>query len=111
MSLATLLEVPKTKEAWDRFSWNNKTACDRIRQAIQQQLSIPLTEYILDPIDLEKPEFFLENNAQAHIDFNNALGLQGADLEEVDLKDERQLTAWVFLNWKELNDASIELGV
>lgn len=110
MSTSTLLEVPKDERAWSRFSWSNKVACQEIRQAIQKKFNVNLTEYFLDPIDLKNPQYFLEANSQTHIDFNNVLKLQGADLEEVDVKNPRQLESWIYLNWKELFDAKQALA-
>lgn len=75
---------------------------------------INLTVYQVYPVNLNDPQAvqtFLENNQQAHDDFNGALGLPGVDLEGVDIKDKKQLEAWTFLNYQELYDASAALEI
>ena len=57
------------------------------------------------------PEDFLERNQQTHIDMNGQLGLQSVDLEDVDLKDPRQLQAWINFEYQELFAASAALGI
>jgi hypothetical protein len=42
---------------------------------------------------------------------NGQLGLQSVDLEDVDLKDPRQLQAWINFEYQELYAASAALGI
>lgn len=75
---------------------------------------INLTEYVLYPFDETNQEdfqTFLENNQQAHNDFNAVLGLQSSDIEELDPKNERQLQQWIFTQYQELFSASAALKI
>lgn len=72
---------------------------------------VKLTEYQLYPINFDRITDFLENNQAAHTDFNGYLGLQSSDLEEVDIKDKKQLQAWVYLVYQELYDACAALQI
>lgn len=109
--LANLLNVPQSPLDWEQFFWNNRTQIDEIRQAILKQFNVNLTEYILYPVAENSLQDFLINNSQSHQDFNAALRLQGSDLESVDFKDDKQLKAWIYLNYQELYSASAALGI
>lgn len=109
--IAALLEVPGTSEEWDRWAYHNRTANDLIRQAIQQQYSVPLTEYPLYPLDVSSPDQWLWWNQLAHQDFMGTLGLQSHDIESVDFKNRAELEVWIYLNYMEVYDASNKLGV
>ena len=103
--------MPHDARAWQQFSWNNKQSHDAIRQAIFAQGNIRLNDYVLEPIAPDDLAGWLERHAQTHIEMNAALGVQGQDLQDVDLKDERQLVAWVFLHWQEHNTIVQALGI
>lgn len=107
----TLLETPQTKTDWDRWSLAHKFDHDIIRQAILAQGGPNLTQYQLDPIALDQPLQFLENNQASHTDMNAAIGAQGSDLQDVDLTDQRQLQAWVNLHYLEHFTAGQRLKV
>lgn len=75
---------------------------------------VNLTEYILYPYDeSNKEDFqtFLENNSQAHDDFNSELGLQSSDIEELDPKDQNKLQEWIYQNYKEVESACQALKI
>ncbi len=108
--LASLINVPKSKIDWDRWSLSHRTSHDKIRQAIQAR-GVQLQDYQLDPINFQYPEVFLNNNQQTHNEMNAALGSQASDLLEVDLKDDKQLQAWVYLHYLEHQSAELALGI
>lgn len=107
--LASLLNVPRTPQEWSLWSFANKDAINTIQAAILDQKGITLTAYPLDPID--NIEEFLERNQQSHADIMSVLGIQSSDLESVNLKEPRELQAWVYLCHRELYDAAAQLGV
>lgn len=75
---------------------------------------VNLKEYVLQPVneqDTDDFNNFLQNNAQAHDDFNAVLGLQGSDIEELDIKDQNKLQQWIFLQYQELFSASAALKI
>lgn len=109
--LKNLLNVPSSKFEWAIWSFSNRTVIAAIRQAIQVQHTVNLTEYVLDPLDLDNPQGFLQNNGQAHRDFNLVLGAQSSDLEEVDIKDRKALEGWIYANYQELYTASSILKI
>lgn len=109
--LVTLIEIPKTPDEWSRWAWAHRTSHDKIRQAVLQQKSINLTDYVIDPIPPNNTDDWLANNAALHTDMNEALGLQSVDLESVEMKDPGQLAAWVWSHYLEHQSAEKALGV
>ncbi len=53
------------------------------------------------PINFSKFTDFLQANAQEHIDMLGVLNIQGEDVQDVDIRDERQLQAWAFLHYQD----------
>jgi len=109
--LVNLLNVPASDLEWERWLFDNRNQNTEIRQAILRKKNINLTEYVLYPFAQGDVQTFLINNSQSHTDFNSVLGLQGADLLNVDVSDKQQLGAWVYLNYQELYSASQALGI
>lgn len=113
MSLPTLLNVPRTRNEWDAWSFAHRTHHAAIRQAIyaESHTSDNLFEYQLDPIPQDQIQDWLARNQQSHDDMNQVLDLQGVDLESVDVKDPKQLAAWIYIHWQEHQSAAIALGI
>lgn len=111
MSLSNLINVPNNQSDWEQFFFNNKEQTTAIRQAILAQKGVSLTEYVIYPVNEDSFQGFLESNQQSHQDFNSILNLQSSDLESVDPKDEKQLSAWIYLQYQELFSASAALGI
>lgn len=109
--LARLLNVPQNNDDWEAYFYDNRNQVTEIRQAILKQFNVNLTEYILYPVQRTDLQAFLLNNAQSHTDFNAVLGLQGADLLNVDFNDKEQLEAWIYISYQELYDASTALNI
>lgn len=72
---------------------------------------VNLVEYQLYPIEFNRFNDFLQQNSQAHDDFNSVLGLQSSDIEELDPKDQNKLQEWIWLNYKELESACEQLKI
>ena len=70
-----------------------------------------LFQYQLDPIPTQDITDWLFRNSQSHSDINSVLGLQGSNLESVNLEDENQRQAWIWLNYSELRDARLALHI
>lgn len=107
---ATLFEVPRTADDWQRWSWNHRTSHQVIRQAIRARGGPNLPDYVLT-VSEEDFGGFLERNQLSHVDMNGVIGAQSADLEELDPKDERQLIAWCWIHAMEHRVAENALGV
>lgn len=101
--LALLLNMPQSAEDWARWSFHHRASHDAIRAAILAQKNTDLPDYLLDPIPLNEPKSFLQNNQSAHTDMNDVFGRPGSDLEDVELSDDHQLRAWIYLHWQEHN--------
>ena len=109
--LALLLNRPRDAEDWTRWSFHHRASHEAITRAIQNINGVTLPNYIIDPINFLYPKLFLEANQQYHTDMDNFLGVQSADLEDVELGDERQLQSWIYLHWQEHQTAETRLGV
>lgn len=109
--LPILLNAPKTKDEWDRFTLHHRTSHDLIRQAIRAQSGTDLPDLVLDPIALDQPKQWLQANQQLHTDMNTVLQLPSIDLEDIDVTQENQLQAWVFLHYQEHRTAEDRLGI
>jgi hypothetical protein len=109
--LVVLQEIPRTREAWDRFSWHHRSSHVAIRQAIQARGGPNLPDYQLDPINFDRFTDFLQSNSQTHIDMNGALGLQSVDLQDVDIRQENQLVSWTNLHYLEHYAAEMALKI
>lgn len=113
MSITSLLNIPKSKQDWDTWSFAHRIHHDAIRQAIQQQSNGAdnLAQYQLDPLPPDDITGWLSRNQQSHDDMNQVLQLQGTDLEGVDFKDQKQLESWIFEHWQEHNSAAAQLAI
>lgn len=109
--LPVLLNLPKADQDWSVFSFHHRSSHDLIRQAIQAQRGVSLASYSLDPIPNAAFQQWLEWNQQSHIEMNNVLKAQSADLETLDPRDEHQLRAWVYLHYLEHQTAERILGI
>ena len=109
--LAALLNVPKTEEQWQQFSYDHRNSHDKIRAAILKKYGVNLTDYLVDPINPDNIKQFLQNNAALHTDMNSILQSQSVDLLDVKLDDPQQLDSWINLNYQEHQNAEQLLGI
>jgi hypothetical protein len=109
--LPAIANTPQTNDEWTRWSFDHRDSHDRIRAAILKQNGVNLSDYQIDPINPNSTTDFLQNNSQLHGDMNGVLGLQSADLQDVDLGDQKQLQAWIQLHYLEHYYAETKLGI
>jgi hypothetical protein len=109
--LAVLLNVPENADDWNRFSLHHDLDHREIAAAILARGGPRLPTYPLDPILLNDPSQFLENNSHAHTDMNAILGLNSTDLLDVDLADQSQLVSWIALHAQEHQNARQRLKI
>jgi hypothetical protein len=109
--LAALLNVPKTDAEWRQFSYDHRDSHDKIRAAIKKKYGVDLTDYVIDPINPDSLQQFLQDNASLHTDMNGILKSQSSDLLDVDINDPKQLDSWINLNYQEHQNAEQLLGI
>jgi hypothetical protein len=109
--LPAVENIPKTANEWNHWSWDHRDSHTRIRAAILTQYGVNLSDYQIDPMNPNDITLFLQNNSQLHGDMNSVLGLQSADLQDVNMGDPHQLEAWIRLHWQEHNYAELKLKV
>lgn len=76
-----------------------------------KQKGAALPFYQIDPIPPTEPTQWLQNNQLYHSDMNGALGVPGSDIEDVNLADDRQKQAWIYLHYQEHFTAEQRLGI
>ena len=79
--------------------------------AALRQKGIELTDYVLDPINLQHIEDWLERNQQMHVDMDGLVGSQSIDLTDVDFQDKKQLQAWITLHYLDHQTVEQRLGI
>jgi hypothetical protein len=109
--LAAILNVPATAQEWSTWSWNHRLSHSAILQAALRQKGVSLTDYVLDPINLDHIDDWLERNQQMHVDADQLVGSQSVDLTDVDFKDPKQLQAWIYLHWQDHVTIEQRLGI
>ena len=109
--LPALENLPKIQDDWNRWGWDHRDSHDRIRAAIKSKFGVNLSDYQIDPVNPASIADFLQSNSQLHGDMNGVLGLQSADLQDVDIGDDRQFEAWVRLHYLEHFYAETKLEI
>lgn len=80
-----------------------------IVQAIKAQKSLNLVVYMLSPYNERDENGWLVRHQQAHNDFNNALGLTGTDLQNLDPEGNQEEIA--MMHFREHQAARQALGI
>ena len=110
--VAGLLNVPGTDE--ERAIWlSTHMAHHRdINRVIYQITKFSLSEYVLDPLNIDNPGSWADQHQQMHTEMDTVLGIQGLNLLEVDWKDRGKLSSWIFDHFQEHYQAAniLEIG-
>jgi hypothetical protein len=109
--LAFLKNIPNTPQDWNLWSFHHRDSHDRIRAAIAAQGGPQLIDYLLDPIPGWAIAEWLLKHDQTHTDMDAYLGVQSADLQDVDFDDQKQAAAWRDLHYNEHFTAERALGL
>lgn len=72
-----------------------------IVQAIQKQKSVKLNIHPIYPFNVKNIQSILLNHQLFHDDMNSVLGLNGVDLQTVNLKDKTEQGIWTDQNFRE----------
>jgi hypothetical protein len=110
--LADLANVPTTDEERAQWSFAHMAHHRDINRRIYELVKVALPEYILDPVNPEDSGDWEYQHQLMHDAQNSILGIVGQDLTGIDWKDQRVLTAWIFLDFNEHYQASniLEIG-
>ena len=109
--LPILYNIPRDKRDWDIWSLSHQASHTKIAQKIISIGGPSLTVYQLDPMNLSDFSSFLNRNQQAHNDMLGVLGISGADLQQLDPRNDNQLRAWIALHAQEHRQAEQALSV
>lgn len=108
---ATLLNTPQVDTDWDRYSFDLAQNLYDIRLAIQFKKHINLPQYQIYPIPRNDVTEWLQRVSQSFNDFTSVLGIQSADIENVNLADQRARIGWAYQIYSEVNAARQALGI
>lgn len=109
--LADLLNTPESPLDWQVWSHAHMIEHNNLIAKIAALNGPQLIQYQLDPIRLDFPADFFERNQHAHTDVNSVLNLNSSDLQDVDIKDQQQLIAWIKIHAQEHYDMNAKLGL
>lgn len=111
MSLPSIFTQPQSDDDWTAWAWNHAANhYDAINAAFVNK-GAQLTQFVLSPLDKNSLGTWLYQHQITHNEINQALGLQGNDLLNFDLKDPDQLAEWLRLNGSEHQAFSAALGI
>lgn len=113
MPINDLLNVPRTAEDWQSYSFNLRDAITQLQQKIYNDSNgaTVLFQYQLDPINFQEVNDWLDRVEQSINDINAYLGLQEVDLESVDLSNQAQLQSWIYNLYQEIYSAAQALQI
>jgi len=101
MGIANLLELPSSNSHWENWFWHNRTDHMLIKNRINALNLGNLVEYPLDPVTGIDQKRWLKDHHNAHIAFNNVINFPSLDLENVNMKDAKQLQSWLWIHYTE----------
>lgn len=101
MPLPFLFDITASDASLDQFFFWNAQDHIEIQQAIQKQKNVNPFYRVLDPVDRQAIDVWLELHQQTHNDTNSVLGLNGTDLSDVDFADPRKVREWINLHAQE----------
>ena len=111
MGLPTPFDLPPDEDAWAAWGFNHAANHYDWISAVEDQKSVKLTQYLLNPIDRNNFGFFLYLNQVSHNQVNQVLGTSGQNLLGYDLQDPDQLNEFFQVHAQEHQRISGALGV
>ena len=100
-AVAALFNVPSTPEELASWSFAHAAHHHDIIRTIFQKYALTLSEYVLDPFDINAPDNWIYQHQTMHQEFDAILGIDGFDLTDVDFRDTNQLAGWIYLDANE----------
>ncbi len=111
MGLGNVFNVPNSQEDWNQFSFSLQGVLRDVSRRILELNGPIVAEFPLDPISTSEPGVQLEGIQSMMDQINSTLNLQGFNYIDVDLSDEGQKTAWVWLLANNVREAAAAVGV
>ena len=111
MSIASLIQLPETREQWDDWGFANMAHHRDIIRRIYELTGNNLTESVLDPFDHMNPETWLTKHYLMHQHMDAVLGIQGFNLEDVDWEDREAMRNWIAAHANEHYQAGTILNI
>jgi hypothetical protein len=110
--VANLYNVPSNDDELKAWATIHAQHHRDINRVIYQLVKIVIPEYVLDPIDPDDTGNWEDNHQEMHRIQDGILGIPGFDLTGFDLKDQRLLAGWIYLNGQEHHRAAdiLEIG-
>lgn len=111
MTLPALYNVPK--DALDLQWWSFHHADEHIliSREILRAKNKRIELYPIDPVPLIDVSNWLRRHQTMHNDVNAILGTNGSDLTSLDIENEDQVRAWIYLDAQEHYLWRQELGI
>ena len=110
-ALAALYNVPGTPEELSTWGAAHQSHHRDIARVIYEILGVQMTEFILDPFDIEDSGVWQYQHQIMHQEMDAVLGINGFALTNVDLSNQDALTGWIFANASEHYQAANTLGI
>ena len=101
MPLPMLFDITASEASLAQFFFWNAQDHIEISQAVQRQKTVNLFQRVLDPVDKDAIDAWMELHQQSHNDINAVLGLSGNDLSDLDFSNERRVREWINLHAQE----------
>ena len=101
MGLVNLWTPALSEGGWRDFWFYNWIDHQDIAQAIQAQVKIPQTLYVIIPWDQQHADAILERHQRFHNDMNSAIGTGGQDLSIIDFKNKAAVEQWIYAHYQE----------
>lgn len=105
-----LLYPPPTGHGFDEWLFANWQHHLAISHAIARVKDMTIPESQIYPVNPSSFKNFLRQHQEWHDAINNALGIQGVDLSNVDLEDDKERDAWTWLHFVSHRNWAQSLG-
>ena len=112
MTVAALLNIPSTEQEFKQWSFAHMAHHRDCIRAVLQEKNTVLSEYSLDPINLQDGfGIWVYQHQTMHNAMNAVLGTNGFDLSDTNWQDKGEFAAWIQNNENEHYQWATILGV
>jgi hypothetical protein len=111
VSIAAIFNIPSNIDELNSWAFAHADHHRNLNAYIQARTGVTMPQYVLDPINSADVGTWLFQHQDLHSQMDAILGISGYDLLDVDLTDEGQLSAWIWLVANEHYQAADITGV